>query len=60
MSRFDKPAVAIIGNLSDGFKVVGPFENFDAAAEFAEGHQSWITQILTPEEFLEEESDCGC
>ncbi len=44
-------AVAIIGNFSDGFKTVGPFDDFDQAAEWAEGQDSWITNIHTPSSY---------
>ncbi len=45
-------AAAVIGNLSDGFQIIGPFDDFDEAAEWAEGKgESWITNIATPDSY---------
>ena len=40
--------VVMAGNLSDGFRVFGPFEDFDAAAEWCEFMPD--TWIMTLEE----------
>jgi hypothetical protein len=47
----DCPCVAIMGNLTEGFKVVGPFDSFDSAASFADGQESWITTLISPQEW---------
>lgn len=44
--------ILIIGNLSDGFRFVGPFQSFEEAAEFAEGvdADNWVATLETLEE----------
>ena len=48
-------AVIIDGNFNDGYKVIGPFDTFDDAAECDAdlncGH-GWITSIISPSDFL--------
>lgn len=48
----DETCVAVIGNLSDGFNVVGPFDSFDDAEEwcdkFATGQPSWVMPLKSP------------
>jgi len=41
--------IALVGNLSEGFRVFGPFESFDAAATWADGKESWIMGLDDPE-----------
>ena len=45
------PAVVIVGNLSDGFTVYGPYESFDEAvagcAEFQDA-ETWVTGLYNP------------
>ena len=47
----NSPAVVIVGNLSDGFTVYGPYESFDDAtegcAEFQEA-ETWVTGLYEP------------
>lgn len=45
------PHVALIGNLTEGFRAVGPFEDFDEAAEVTDGVDSWIMTLVLPGEF---------
>lgn len=47
MSQY-KMAVAVCGNLSEGFTVVGPFESFGDAAIWAEGQEAWVTGLELP------------
>lgn len=37
---FDVPAVAIQGNLSDGFRIFGPFDTMDDASEWSDNQPS--------------------
>jgi hypothetical protein len=37
--------VALIGNISEGYKVVGPFDTFDAAAAATEFADSWVMEL---------------
>lgn len=48
----DKKCVLVIGNLSDGFRFLGPFADFDAAAQFSEtlDADSWVATLDTPEQ----------
>lgn len=50
--------VIVVGNLSEGFYIVGPFETFDDAAEYASENimdiDSWIMSLKSPEG-----KDCG-
>lgn len=44
--------VALVGNISEGYDAVGPFTDFDEAARWAEGRESWIMNMQSPyEEF---------
>lgn len=48
--------IAMMGNLNDGFTPVGPFQDFDAAAEWSEQHlggQGWIMEMVSPEKAAE-------
>ena len=46
------PSCVLIGNLSDGFTMYGPFADFDLAAVWQErnraNHESWITMLHEP------------
>lgn len=42
--------VALVGNLSDGYQAVGPFVDFEEAARWAEGQESWILTMQSPYE----------
>ena len=44
----EKPCVAMVGNISDGYTSFGPFVDFEAASEFAENEESWITTLVKP------------
>lgn len=46
----DAKVVVIIGNLSDGFRVVGPFEDLSQAADWATGAESWVMSLEDPSE----------
>ena len=41
----DVMAVALSGNLSEGFRACGPYRNFDEAAEKHEGDECWIMTL---------------
>lgn len=45
--------VLMAGNLSDGYKPIGPFSDFDRAADYATslGIDGWIMEMLTPAEY---------
>ena len=49
--EFEEPHVIIDGNLTEGFRVIGPFEDFDIAASADVGGGNWITRIYSPEEY---------
>ena len=40
--------VAVVGNLSEGFRFVGPYPDFDTAAEAWDGCDSWIATLHAP------------
>lgn len=48
--------IALVGNLSGGYRAFGPFSDFDAAAVWADGpdhgvgKESWIMELEDPEE----------
>ena len=47
------PAVIMKGNMSDGYKMIGPFDSFDLAAEYDEEYPdplvtSWIATLNSP------------
>lgn len=48
--------VALIGNLSEGFKAVGPFKDFDEATVFCTGRESWIMTVEDPVEHARAEN----
>lgn len=43
------PTIVLVGNLSEGFKAVGPFPDHDAAAAWATGAESWVMTLEAPE-----------
>ena len=43
--------VAIVGNLSEGFTVVGPYADLDAAARAHPGWGEWIMPVQSAEEW---------
>ena len=49
----DKPCVLVIGNLNEGFRFIGPFADFDEAAEysqkFGQDAWDWIATLESPE-----------
>jgi|LakMenEpi03Aug12_release.lakeMendotaPanAssembly.Ray.scaffolds.fasta_scaffold3752880_1 hypothetical protein len=42
--------ILVVGNLSEGFRFVGPFDDFDAAALYAEGvdAETWVASLEEP------------
>ena len=44
--------ILVIGNLSDGFQFVGPFDSFQEASEYSEGvdEMNWVATLEKPEE----------
>lgn len=45
------PCIIVAGNLSDGFRFVGPFQSFDEATEYAErwiDDTTWIASLDLP------------
>lgn len=47
----NRPAVVIVGNLSDGFTVFGPYDSFDEALEGCTEFQyteTWVTELHEP------------
>tara|TARA_B100000953_G_C17777126_1_gene344297 strand:- start:354 stop:569 length:216 start_codon:yes stop_codon:yes gene_type:complete len=44
------PCIILQGNLSDGYKAIGPFNGFDSAADYAEAlyASTWIMTIEEP------------
>jgi len=49
----DKPCVLVIGNLNEGFRFIGPFDDFDEAAEysqkFGQDAWDWVATLESPE-----------
>lgn len=41
----DGQAIFLRGNLSDGFRAFGPYEDFDTAAAAHEGDEGWILSL---------------
>jgi len=41
--------VVLCGNLSDGYRAVGPFPTLDDALIWSEGHESWCFTMTHPE-----------
>jgi hypothetical protein len=48
----DKPCVGIIGNMADGFVVVGPFRNWSHASEVLNNDDYTIMPLVPPVEYL--------
>lgn len=44
-------AVAMVGNPSDGYTAVGPYDDFDAAANAHEGDECWVMTLIPPAQF---------
>ena len=42
--------VVIVGNPIDGFRIFGPFEDFESAGAFTEGvdESNWIEELQSP------------
>jgi len=45
-----KPCIVVIGNLSEGYRFVGPFDDFDSAAEYSDGMgaDAWVARLEKP------------
>lgn len=43
----DKPCILVVGNLTEGYRFIGPFPNFDAAAQFSESvdNDTWVATL---------------
>lgn len=50
-------AVVMIGNISDGWEIVGPFPSWDDASEWADKNIgenfTWIATLYSPEQYFE-------
>jgi hypothetical protein len=42
--------ILVVGNPSDGFRFVGPFDDFEAAVQFSEGvdADTWVASLEEP------------
>lgn len=49
--------VALVGNLSDGYGAVGPFEDFEDACLWTEGQESWIMTMQCPTKEYDDPKD---
>ena len=54
-TAFDMPAVLMIGNVAEGWRIVGPFATHDDATDYSDklglsGLESWVATIEKPEE----------
>ncbi len=43
--RVGETHVALLGNISEGFRAVGPFNSFDEAAKATDMQESWILSL---------------
>ena len=56
----ESPRVVLTGNPLDGFKVVGPFADFEAALNFIEtepqggSEDMWVTDLHAPATFTDD------
>lgn len=62
MNEQAEPAVIMAGSLSEGYRVIGPFVDWDAAAEYADSGFSmnvptWIMTCEYPEETPESSNE---
>ena len=48
MTKFNGQHVIVSGNLSEGFVVYGPYEDFEDAAAASDGAEVWIMSLGTP------------
>lgn len=47
----DTPAVVLVGNIFDGYDVVGPFASFDEAAAWCDKNthrDTWVATLNSP------------
>jgi hypothetical protein len=46
-----EPCILVVGNLSDGFRFIGPFSSFQEAVEYAErvDTDNWVATLEVPE-----------
>jgi hypothetical protein len=44
--------VLVVGNLTEGYRFIGPFDDFDKACDFSYGieGENWIASLETPAE----------
>ena len=51
--HFNGEAIVMVGSLSDGWKPVGPFDDWEAACSWADendnGNPSWVMTLQPPE-----------
>jgi hypothetical protein len=51
--QMDGPHLLVVGNFADGFRFIGPFADFDEAAEysqkFGQDAWDWVATIESPE-----------
>jgi hypothetical protein len=50
MASDQKQYVVLVGNLSDGFKALGPFNSFEEACEACPGPDVWVMRLTKPAE----------
>ena len=53
-TRYSNKAIALCGNISEGYEAVGPFDSWDDAARWTEkwSVESWILTLITPREYV--------
>ena len=53
--------IVMMGNLTEGFHPIGPFEDFDQAADWAGKflEQSWVAEVESPKDYelIEQEKE---
>jgi hypothetical protein len=60
MEEENKNCVLVVGNLAEGFKFVGPFDSFDAAATYDELHYGgvgWVAELILADETESDETE---
>jgi len=49
MLQNDQKFIFLAGNVSEGYKAIGPFDSFDQCCEGCEGLEGWVMELHSPD-----------
>lgn len=56
---FGSPAIFLKGNVSEGFRAFGPYEDADEAMDLHDGEEGWMMELHAKPAIKEKDENAG-